>query len=312
MILCVTPNPAVDRTLVVPCFSMGAIYRPEKVIVAPGGKGINVARAVHVLGGEAVCCGFLGGHAGRLIIDLMHQEELPGGWTLIEGETRTCIIIADPDLRQTTVINEQGPTVTDDDWARLKSDLLYNSTELDYISFSGSLPPGSTHNKYSDALDTLIQMGKQVWADTSGVSLKAAVALRDVNIKVNNEEAGELLSESLINVQDVARAAFLLLERGPRTVILTMGAEGAVLAHQTGTWYAKPPTITVQSTVASGDSFLAGILVALSVGKVLPDALCYGVAAGAANALSVGGAQFSMDDFHRILHDTEVYPFRED
>lgn len=306
MILCVTPNPAIDRTLVVSEFDKGKIFRTDKVIVAPGGKGINVARAVHVLGGRAVCAGFLGGHTGRLIVDLMRVEGLPGAWTPIDQETRTCIIIADSETGQTTVLNEQGPMVSANDWARLESDLHEMAKEAICVCLSGSLPPGSPSAHYTDIIQMLCGTEKPVWVDTSGESLRAAVTVKGVGIKINNEEAAALLNLDIDNVHSARIAGETIREQGPQTVVLTMGARGAMVVHETGCWYAIPPEIQVASTVASGDCFLAGLVMGLTSGKPLPEALGQAVAAGAANALSVGGGQFRIDDYERILAQTRI------
>ena len=116
MILCVTPNPAVDRTLTVPGIRLGEVSRAARALVAAGGKGLNVARVARAFGAEARCAGFLGGHSGQLVAELAEREGLCGGWTWIDGETRTCLIIVDPQGGEATVINEVGPAITNLDF----------------------------------------------------------------------------------------------------------------------------------------------------------------------------------------------------
>src|SRR6185295_6845245 len=112
MILCVTPNPAVDRALLVPGFVTGEVFRATQSMALAAGKGVSLARAAHTLGAEPLCMGFLGGRAGQFHEELLAQEGIRTAWTWIEAETRTCIVIADPDSGKSTVVNEQGPTVT--------------------------------------------------------------------------------------------------------------------------------------------------------------------------------------------------------
>jgi len=304
VILCLGPNPAIDRTFIIPGFQAGVIYRPERKIVTGGGKGMNVARAVRRLGGESLCAGFVGGHEGRYMAQLVEQEGLPSRWTWIEGDTRTCTIVADPEAGQASVFNEFGPTVTADDWRRLQADMLAAAPELDMFCISGSLPLESPIESYQALIRALAETGKPVWVDTSGKSLRAAMALQGIGIKVNGEEAGEILRRDIADVESAADAAGEIGQKTGSPVVLTLGADGAVLVDHSGRWHAKPPPIRPVNAVASGDSFLAGLVVALNQGKPASEALRWAVAAGTANALNVGGAQIRMEDFQRMVMET--------
>ena len=124
MILCVTPNPALDRTMTVPGLHLGEAMRASYSFVTAGGKGLNVARVVRVLGGPVLCAGFLGGHSGHLLADLAEREGLPAAWTWFAGETRTSVILFDPQGGDATVVNEPGQEVTQEEWARLTADMV--------------------------------------------------------------------------------------------------------------------------------------------------------------------------------------------
>jgi 1-phosphofructokinase family hexose kinase len=307
MIVCVTPNPALDRTLLVPNFVAGKVSRAQTSLAAAGGKGINVARAIHNLGGEAFCNAFLGGVMGRYIAELAEQEGISGKWTWVDGETRTCIIVADAETGEATVINDLGPAVTADDWTHLHHDVmqaLYN--EVSCVCFSGSLPPGSPVDAYLSLIQYAVKSGKQVWVDTSGVPLEKARHIPYIGIKVNGDEAGAIFGKSVIDVESARSAALELQQAGPNTVVLTLGALGAVMVHADGRWYAKPPTLKVVDPIGSGDSFLAGLVTSLNQGDLPGEALRRAVAAGAANALSVGGGQFPISDFDRVLTETTL------
>jgi 1-phosphofructokinase family hexose kinase len=301
----VTSNPAIDRTFLIPGFSLGRIFRPDRLIVAAGGKGINVARALRVLGGESLCAGFLAGHNGRLLAELAEREGLQGGWTWIEGETRICSIIADPQ-GEATVINEKGPTAAAQDWERLRDDISAQASHADCVCFSGSMPPGAPPEVFADVLKALHKQGKTVWADTSGQSLQAVLAVRGMNIKVNGDEAGAVLGTVVSDPASASAAAQEIHDRVGGIVVLTLGKMGAVLANDDGCWWAQPPTLKVLSNVGSGDSFLAGLVQSLATGQTPDEALRRGVAAGTANALSIGGGSFSIDEFHRVLAGTQL------
>ncbi|MBL8164668.1 MAG: 1-phosphofructokinase family hexose kinase [Anaerolineae bacterium] len=306
MIVCVTPNPALDLSLVVTGFQTGQVFRAESSLRAAGGKGINVARATKLLGGDATCAGFIGGHTGRLIVELAEREGLKSSWTWIEGETRTCVIIADPHTGQPTVINDQGPRVTEEDWKRLHTHVQYAANSANAVCFSGSLPPKPPLDSFVSLLEKLVKAQKQVWVDTSGKPLVAACAIKGVTIKANDEEIAEVAGQPIDTPESAYAAAQHIRKRGPSRVVVTMGAQGAVLADERGGWYAAPPHLEVISAVGSGDSFLAGMVNAFENGSSPADALAQGVAAGAANALTVGGGQFALADYRRILGQIHV------
>ncbi|HVQ54303.1 MAG TPA: PfkB family carbohydrate kinase, partial [Thermoanaerobaculia bacterium] len=141
-VLCLTPNPALDRTLTVPDLQLGTVARAPSARVAAGGKGVNVARALAALGTEALCMGPIGGASGRILADLAAAENLDAAWTWCDVETRSCIILVDPAARQTTVINEAGPLLQPGDWNRVSAEVLARASEARAVCLSGSLPPG--------------------------------------------------------------------------------------------------------------------------------------------------------------------------
>jgi 1-phosphofructokinase family hexose kinase len=306
MILCVTPNAALDRTLVVPNFTVGEVYRAQQVSVFAGGKGLNVARALKILGNKAICAGFIGGKSGQLLAELAVQEGLQGVWTSINGETRTCVSIADPNNGETTVINELGPDVNAKDWLNLQHDVLEVSESANYISINGSLPPGTPMESFAEFIQILQSYGHKVWVDTSGAALKTAVTAAPKGLKVNHLEAATIIEKEILNPQAAVDAAQVILRTGIETVIITMGKMGAVLATHTETYYAVSPHVQAISTVGSGDVFFAGLMNALSNHLTYAEALRHAAAAGAANTLTLGAGLFEIHDFERILHQTIV------
>lgn len=300
-VVCVTPNPALDRTLEVPGFRAGEILRTGAARVAPGGKGLNVARALSVLGAHPLCMGPLGGASGRQLADLASAEGLDASWTWCDLETRTCLILVDSAARQATVINEAGPRLSGEDWARTRQDVLARAASAKTICLSGSLPPGVAPEAFADFCRALVEAGRTPWVDSSGAALSAALHTKGVRLKINREEAQEALGLSLDSLSDCAEASRRLLENGPLSVVMTLGAEGAVLADGRGCWHAAAPPVETDSAVASGDSFLAGLVAAETLGHDPQEAVRWGVAAGTANALARGGARFSREQFDGVL-----------
>jgi 1-phosphofructokinase family hexose kinase len=305
MILCITPNPAIDRTLVLSTLNLGNVHRAQKVIVAAGGKGLNVARAIRTLGGASLCMGFAGGHSGRLLTDLAKSEGLPASWTWVNAETRNCTILV-TQTGDATVINEPGRSVSSADWKRLQQDVQAQLHSTGLVCLSGSLPPNSSVEDLQGLLTVLSHSGKQVWVDTSGIALSTALAYPDISIKVNGGEIGAALGLEVKDVASAKHALLILSERGLRTAVITVGSSGALLVTKEGRWLAQGPLVDVVSTVGSGDSFLGGLVSALDAGKDWRAALRDAVAAGTANALSAGGGQFGLQEFEAIREQTQI------
>jgi 1-phosphofructokinase family hexose kinase len=311
MILCVTPNPALDYTMTVPSLRLGEVARATGSFIAAGGKGLNVARVVRRLGGAVLCAGLLGGLSGRRLAELAKREGLPAAWTWIAGETRTSVILFDPQGGDATVVNEPGPAVITDDWARLTADVLRAAEGSEYVCLSGSLPPGSTPELFAELLRALVAAGRRVWVDSSGVALAAALAVGSVGIKVNGAEAAQIVGHPVEHPAAALAAARALQQGRSRSIILTLGKHGAVMAGATGGWHTQPPALQIVSSVGSGDAFFAGLLVALARGQDEQTALRQAVAAGAANALIIGGGRLELDDFRTILEQTTLKQIEE-
>jgi 1-phosphofructokinase family hexose kinase len=308
MILCITPNPAIDRTIVVSELLPGHVHRAQKVMTAAGGKGLNVARAIGVLGGQCVCMGFVGGHAGRLLADLAARDGLRALWTPVENETRSCLILV-PSNEDATVVNEPGMPVGAAAWQQLQAYVKSTLGSTEIVCLSGSLPPDSALEDWQSLLDMLVEAGKQVWIDSSGAALHDALMQPDLAIKVNGNEIGEVLGIDVRDAASARRALDKLGKYGLRAAAITLGSRGAVLATRSGAWLATGPVMRVVSTVGSGDAFLGGLVSALDAGKPTSDALGDAVAAGTANALSVGGGCFSLQDFQQIREQVQIEPW---
>jgi 1-phosphofructokinase family hexose kinase len=305
MILCITPNPAIDRTLIVPNLALGNVYRAQQLIVAAGGKGLNVARAIRILRGEPLCLGFAGGHSGQLLAELAQSEGLNSSWTWTDFETRTCTILVSQN-GDATEIDEPGLSVSAADWSRLRAEVQKHLSSAGLICVSGSLPPNSSADDLRELLTMLIDAGKQVWVDTSGASLDAILNYPDICIKVNGNEIGRSLGFEVKNVQSAQRALTMLVEHGLSACAITLGAAGALLATKAGSWYAQGPRVRAVSSVGSGDSFLGGLLSALDADKDWSEALRDAVAAGTANTLSAGGGRFTIQEFEGIQEQVQI------
>ena len=308
MILCVTPNPAIDRTLHVNSLHVGEVHRADKVLAAAGGKGLNVARTIQALGGEPLCMGLIGGHTGNLLEELAQREGLSAYWTRMKNETRTCTILVE-DGRDATVINERGAEANEEECEAFINDVWKQAEHVQLVCVSGSLPPGFSLDVFEVLLKGLVKKGKSVWVDTSGVALKIALKLHGLNIKVNAAELSDALGMKISNADQAIFACNQLLNDGISSAAVTLGKDGAVLVEHSEIWVAYPPVIKVVSSVGSGDAFLGGLAVALDRGHPLDVSLRHAVAAGAANALHFGGGKLSREEFERIRQDVTILPY---
>ena len=308
-IVCVTPNAALDRTLVVPDFAIGHISRIPNAIAVPGGKGLNVLRAVRILGGAPLAMGLLGGHTGKTVAALVEADGYLAEWTTFDGETRTCTIIAAGG--QSTVINESG-RITSEDWAMLADDISQVAARDDVyaICLCGSLPDGAPPDAPADLVASINGTGVQLWVDSSGPPLKRAIAAKPYAIKVNRAEIAGALGVSLKTRHEVVALASRLVDEGIRIVVISLGPDGALLVADGLVAQATPPPIQPVDPIASGDCLHAGLVTSLAAGVDLTEALRRGVAAGTVNALYAGGAQFDRAHFLKILAETRIEVIR--
>ncbi len=307
MLVIITPNPALDRTLVFRGLRLGAVHRTDEVLLAAGGKGLNVARAARTLGQPALICAPLGGHTGELVAQLAAAEGLVGRWTRhAAGETRSCVLVVDSTADDATVLNEAGPTLAPADWVAFAADVRSAAATASLCVLSGSLPPGVAPAELGALVGELTTAGRRIIADSSGAALEACLAARPWGIKVNGAELGAALGRPVEDVAGAVAALGELLWEGLGLAAVSLGSQGCVAASHYGTWWARPPQTRVVSTVGSGDSLLAGLATGLLRGLPLPEALRLGVACGTADALTIGGGRIELPVVEALRPQVEV------
>jgi 1-phosphofructokinase len=271
VILCVTPNPAIDRTVIV-----DAAGNPTTVHDAAGGKGINVARAIRALGETAIASGPLGGVTGRTVAELADAEGLPGEWTWLDGiETR--LYVCTVDGASTTADHGHSPNLTPEHWKAFVDDTRRAASTAGAMVICGSMPAGVPPAGLGDLIDAA--GGRPVWVDVSGAALAHAVDVAHACVKVNRHEAAELVGDG-----DLAELAARLSTRSGRPVVVTGDASGAALCGAGDVYLAFAPRIEARNATGSGDCFLAAMILSLVAGRPAEEALRMGVAAGTENA----------------------------
>ncbi|ONK15553.1 1-phosphofructokinase [Streptomyces sp. MP131-18] len=278
MILTVTPNPSLDRTYEVRGLHRGALLRAEGDRVEPGGKGVNVSRAVAAAGGRTTAVMPLGGAEGALLARLLDEQGIEVAGVPLAGSTRVNVTLVEPDGTLTKV-NAAGPALTAAEAAALLLAVRSRAAHADWIACCGSLPRGPGPEWYAELVARTHRAGARIALDTSGESLTAALAGRPDVVKPNAEELAEAVGRSLATVGDAVKAAEELRARGAGTVLASLGADGQLLVSDGGTYWGHAPVATVRSNVGAGDASLAGFLAAGGHG---PAALAAAVAHGAA------------------------------
>ena len=301
MILCLNLNAAIDKTIVVSSFEINKIHRPESVIALAGGKGCNVARALKVLGEEPVVSGWVGGFAGQFIESELHQEEIQTDFVHTDFESRTCTSILDRENKTMTEFYEKGEPVSVEKMEELRDHLRKVIGKYKAITLSGSLPPGIPSNFYASVIQIAEEADVLTFLDSSGDALRSGVEARPFFVKPNETEAKSLLGVKSNDSLDFAQAAVEISTQYKTNVVLSMGSNGAIAAKGHEVFIVKSPRVEAKSAVGSGDCLLAGITYGVLRGFSFEGAVAGGVAAGAANTLTIGAGQFKKDDFEKLL-----------
>lgn len=301
MIVTVTPNPSLDRTVTLPtALTRGAVQRVDSVTVEPGGKGINVARALTLAGVHAQAV--LPAAGDDPLLAALRAHAVPFTGVPITEPVRTNLAITESD-GTTTKLNERGAHLDTAALDALTSCVVANAQQASWVVLSGSLPPGVPHDWYARVVRLLAPLPCRVAVDTSEQPLAElaaafAVAAPDL-IKPNAEELASIVGASPTALETAAaqgdfsavvNAAKQLVARGVGAVLATLGAAGAVLVNTIGAWLATPPPIVPRSTVGAGDASLAGYLRAAVGGAEPPRRLAMAVAYGSAAAALPGSA----------------------
>ena len=290
MIVTLTPNPSVDRTVSLTELQRGEVHRATSSRIDPGGKGVNISRALTAHRARTLAVLPAGGPEGHLLSELLAEAGIEVNVVPIAGSTRANVALVETD-GTTTKINEPGPVLgATEIQALLAAAEGCLSAHPLWLVGSGSLPPGVGDDLYAGLVRRCRDAGVRVAVDASGPALRHAVGAGPDLIKPNLEELEELVDRQLDSLGDVHAAATDLVTHGVTTVVVSLGRHGALLVTATETAHAVASISSPLSTVGAGDALLAGYLYATGSGLAAQDALRTGVAWGAA-AVSLPGSR---------------------
>lgn len=280
-VVTVTPNPSLDRTYEIAGLTRGAVLRADTDRVDPGGKGVNVSRALAAAGRSTVAVLPLGGPEGALLAELLRDRGIEVAGVPVRGATRVNISLAEPD-GSLTKINAAGPELAADEAETLVETMGQRAVGCGaaWVACCGSLPRGLPHAWYGDLVARAHERGVRIALDTSGPALAAALPLRPDVVKPNADELAEAVGRPLTTVGDALKAAHELRGAGAGAVLASLGSAGQLLIDADGAYFGTAPPVPVRSDVGAGDASLAGFLAAGGTGpRALASAVAHGLAA---------------------------------
>jgi 1-phosphofructokinase family hexose kinase len=309
MIVTVTLNAAIDRTLTVPNFQPGQRHRASGGLTLAGGKGINVARALKRLGLPVVATGLAGGRTGTRIVEELTGEAILNDFVRIGDESRTSTAVVDPTVGSYTEINEWGPHVAPDELEMLREKVSYLSRGADFVVLAGSLPRGVDDGFYAEVIRDLNRRQVASVLDSDGEPLRLGLEAEPHIVTPNQREAEALVGQEFYELQDLGLALEHIAELGARNVVVTN--EGGCFARlrdgrQVRRYRAVAPHVEAVSAVGAGDVLLAALIAARLEGRAPEDVLREAVAAGAASTQELGAGRFDPREAARLTPDVEI------
>jgi 1-phosphofructokinase/tagatose 6-phosphate kinase len=309
MIITVTLNAAIDNTLSVPHFRLGARHRAVEKRAAAGGKGINVARALKCLGQPVIATGFAGGVTGTRIIEYLTSESVLNDFVRIGGESRTSTVLIDPTTGEQTEINEHGPHVSEAELELFHEKLMYLAPGADICVIAGSIPRGIPRDFYGELITGLRKAGVTTLVDAEGEVMLQALRAEPDLIAPNVDEAEELVGREFVDAEDFASAPGELQ---------ALGARDAVVTTSDGCWavFEDKPQIALRvnapeldpiTTVGSGDALVAGLVSARYIGLGEEESLRYAVACGAESTQHFGAGNLDRAAVDALVDQVEIH-----
>ena len=313
MIITVTLNAAIDKTLVCHGLTLGAITRADQALAVAGGKGVNVARSIHRLKGDVIATGFAGGDTGRIIQKLLAAEGIQHRFTEIAANSRVCLALVDEERQIVTEVYEPSPVVEKEEWESFRKCLGDLAPQASFITFNGSLPRGLEPSAYYELMLWCRKNNPEckMVLDTSGAALRAGIKARPYMVKPNKHEIEELFGCCLDRDEDYAEVVRKLLAEGIQLVLISLGSAGLIFAYQGSVFKVEPLNVeNVKSTVGCGDAMVGGVVRQLAAGADVMTAVKYGVAAAASNLTTKSPGCIDAGQVEGLYPKVRVQPLR--
>ena len=308
MILTVTLNAAIDRTVAVPNFRLGRRHRAVESRTVAGGKGVNVARALKLLGRPVIVTGLAGGGTGSRIKERLTEESILHHFTEIEGESRTNLAVIDPTSGEQTEINERGPEVRPEEIEAVHREAPLPGARGEPVRSCREHPPGVDASVYGRLIADLERLGVPAVLDTDGDPMRLGMRAEPAVVAPNVIEAEEAVGHEFNDSDDLAMGLAGLVEMGAREAVITREAGCFAIVDDGGrhAYQVEIEPLEPVSGVGSGDCFLAGYVAARYEGAAPRECLAYGVACGAESTQHFGAGNLNPHEVDRLLPRVQV------
>jgi 1-phosphofructokinase family hexose kinase len=315
MILTVTLNAAIDRTLAVPNFHVGRRHRAVEQTVVAGGKGVNVARALKALGRPVLATGTVGGGTGARIVDLLDGEGITNDFVRIDEESRMSTAVIDPTDGVTTEVNERGPALSVAERERVVERVLYLAQGAQIVALCGSLPRGVPVELYGELVEALKRQGVVTVLDTEGEPLRLGTRSGPDLVTPNLTEAEELVGHEFGDDEDKLNGLREIVELGARDAIITyesgcvalVGGDSSERAAYRVSVEPREPL----SSIGAGDAFVAGYVAGVYEGRPAEECLRFATACGAESVRHVGAGVIDPREVERLLPEVSAEQLAE-
>lgn len=288
MIKTVTLNAAIDKTVEIQDFHLGAVNRISKLQLDTGGKGINVSKVIQALNGESIAVGVLAGRNGEFIQADFKRRGIAHDFLFVQGETRTNLKVVDPVNSTFTDINEPGTAISEDELKQLEEKIFKDLGFHTSLVLSGSVPSSVPSSVYRQWLERARALGGKTFLDADGELLREGLKAKPFLVKPNLYELEHLVGHKLPRLADVAKAARNLLRQGVEVVVVSLGSEGALFAYQEQVIHAEALPIEVKSTVGAGDAMVAALALVPPGEDYLTRAVRWSIATSTAQVTTSG------------------------
>lgn len=306
MILTLTLNPAVDKTVKMSNFKIDEVNRVQTMRIDAAGKGINVSKVINELKAESTALGIIAGNNGKFIKEYLDSKNINNDFETIDDETRVNLKIIDTLNNTYTDINEKGPYVSQENIQLIKKKIFKYASEKNILILSGSVPQGFSKSIYREIIEEVKQKGTKVILDVDGDLFAEGIKAGPYVVKPNIHELEKALNINIKDNNDIIKAAREIIGYGVKIVAVSLGSEGSIFVTDEKILLAKGIKVEVKSTVGAGDSMVAAIAVAIEKEYSLEDTLKLAAAVSTANVMTEGTQTGNLKDVTNLQNKIEI------
>lgn len=306
MIITVTLNPAVDKTIEVDNFSLGEVNRVSSSRLDAGGKGINVSKVIKSLGGKSRAIGVLAGKNGSFIKDYLNSIGIENDFINVEGETRTNIKIVDKVRHTNTDINEDGPSIPDEKTDELYERFLHTADKNSIVVLSGSVPKNVNKNIYKIWIQKVNEKGGKAVLDADGELFKEGIEAGPYLVKPNIYELEQLFGKKISGIDEAVKISRKFFDYGIKIAAISLGSDGALFVKKDAAILVHGLKVEVKSTVGAGDSMVAALALAMDKGYDFEKAAKLSSACGTASVMTSGTQAADLNSILQIEKQVKI------